>query len=131
MNAIGGLFPFILNRVCAITTPPSAEHFRRAREAQFGKSWEELLPSEGAQRQEEWAKARAGYDVLDGLLQESGGPYVMGDTLSFADVTIGSFLLAFKRLLGEESPEWQDLRKWNEGRWVQRLQAAERYLGGN
>lgn len=45
------------------------------------------------------------------LLQKEdyNGPYVMGETISFADITIVSSLTSFQKIAGESREEWQEL----------------------
>ncbi|KAL0961283.1 hypothetical protein HGRIS_006243 [Hohenbuehelia grisea] len=105
-----------------------AVKFRRAREEDFGKKVEDLVPSDPVGRAAEWAKVKAGYDTMDKWLQKSEGPFIMGDTISFADGNIAAFLRTFKNIFGEDSQEWKDMRTWNEGRWENRLHALEKYL---
>ena len=57
---------------------------------------------------------------------DAKGPFVMGDTVSWADFFLSAFLMFlmyFKTILGEDSEEWKELASWNEGRWKDLLHA--------
>jgi len=43
---------------------------------------------------------------------------VLEDTISFVDVTIASWVLWNKRLLGAKSPEWKAIEERNGGMWA-------------
>ncbi|KAL0961291.1 hypothetical protein HGRIS_006251 [Hohenbuehelia grisea] len=105
---------YILNEV-------SRPFVREAREVMFGKKLEDVPPA-GAEREPAWAKIREGFGTIDGWIQEGGGPFVMGDTISYVDFALGAIILYLKRVFGEESVEWKDISQWNEGRWVKRLE---------
>jgi len=79
----------------------------------------------GAERAEQWAKFRDGMSKIDECLAmtDTKGPFVMGDTISWADFFISSFLMYFKSVWGEDSEEWKDIASWNEGRWNNLLHA--------
>ena len=57
---------------------------------------------------------------------DAKGPFVMGDTVSWADFFLSAFLMFlmyFKTILGEDSEEWKEVASWNEGRWKDLLHA--------
>ncbi|KAL0961284.1 hypothetical protein HGRIS_006244 [Hohenbuehelia grisea] len=128
MGAVSPIFPLILGLIGPTFEPRHADAFRRAREIEFGRKLEEVIPADAAARKAQWALAKDGYDTVDAWLQKSGGPFAMGDTISFVDGTIASFLFTFKHLFGEESTEWQDIKKWNDGRWGKFLSDLEKYF---
>jgi len=59
----------------------------------------------------------------------------IGDTISFADVTIASGVLGVKRTFGAQSQEWKDIEEWNGGRLahvhcpVCRIRKSHRVIG--
>ena len=79
----------------------------------------------GAERTELWAKFRDGMSKVDECLAKTDakGPFVMGDTISWADFFISAFLMFFKNVWGEDSEEWKDIASWDEGRWGNLLRA--------
>lgn len=101
-------------KICLNLNPVSGEYYRRTREAQFGNKLEELSPV-GPKREEDWKKVQEGFTAAATLLE--GKKFVLGDTISFADVTIAAWVLWLKRTLGAESQEWKDMEGWNDGIW--------------
>jgi hypothetical protein len=89
---------------CANLNPVSEVYYRRTREARYGKRVEELSPI-GLQREEHWKRLQEAFGVVASLLE--GKKFVLGDTISFTDVTIASWVLWIKRSLGAESQEWK------------------------
>ena len=118
--------PFIIPLVLPkLGTQRSEEYYRRAREATpFGRKLEEVVPV-GAERAAEWAKFRDGMSKIDECLgkTDSKGPFVMGDTISWADFFLSGYLMYFKIVWGEDSEEWKDVASWNEGRWENLLRS--------
>ncbi|KAL0961290.1 hypothetical protein HGRIS_006250 [Hohenbuehelia grisea] len=104
----------------------SESHFRRTREAFYGKRLEDVPPV-GEAREEAWSKVREGFDRIDEWLQEGGGSFVMGKTITYADLIVVASLLYLQRVFGEESAEWRDISRWNEGRWEGRLKALAEF----
>lgn len=70
---------------------------------------------------------RDGLNNIDQWLQKSGGPYVMGNTISFADFVLGGWLKWMQVALGKDSEEWKQISSWNEGRWGERVERLEKY----
>jgi glutathione S-transferase len=115
--------PFILPSVLPkLGTQRSEEYFRRTKELALGRP---LVVPEGAERAEQWAKFRDSMSKVDECLAKADtkGPFVMGDTISWADFFISGFLMFWKRVWGEDSEEWKDIASWNEGRWKNLLNA--------
>lgn len=97
----GGLVPLLLPRVPKrLLNPRSAEYFEETRKGWFGMPLKELEQSKGAQ--EAWDKANPGAEKIKELLkQKTGGPFVHGEQVTYADfIIVGSF--EFIRLLGED-----------------------------
>lgn len=105
-EALKGIFDFALPDSLAILNPPSAQYFRSTRERWYGKKMEDFKPT-GDKRKEQWADVEKGFERIDGWLKKNGEgkPYVMGDTITWADIFIVAFLLWFKTVLGEA--EWE------------------------
>ena len=117
--------PFIIPLVLPkLGTQRSEEYYRRARELTFGQKLEEMVPV-GAERAAQWAKFRDGMSKIDECLgkTDSKGPFVMGDTISWADFFLSGYLMYFKIVWGEDSEEWKDVASWNEGRWENLLRS--------
>lgn len=120
---LGFIRPFLLSSVLPkLGTQRSEEYFRRTKELSLGRP---LVVPVGAERAETWAKFREGMSKVDECLAKTDtkGPFVMGDTISYADLFISAFLMWFKNVWGEDSEEWKDVASWNEGRWKNLLHA--------
>ena len=120
---LGVIRSFILPSVLPyLGTQRSEEYFRRTKELSLGRP---LVVPVGAERAETWAKFREGMSKVDECLAKTDtkGPFVMGDTISYADLFISAFLMWFKNVWGEDSEEWKDVASWNEGRWKNLLHA--------
>lgn len=94
----------------------------------FGKKIEEMSPT-GAGRDEEWAKLKKGFGIVDGWLQKgkADGPYFLGNELFFADFVVGGRLVWIRQILREDSSEWNDIKTWNEGTWGVYVEGLRRY----
>jgi len=108
----------MLHLICINLNPTSETHYRTTREAKLGRKLEDLSPP-GPQRDEHWKEAEKTFGVVESWLAANGEekPFVMGDMISYADVTIAGFLLCLKKLLGPESQEWKGIAGWHGGRW--------------
>lgn len=104
------------------------ESYRKVCEAFVGKKLEELSPP-GPVREACWQKVREWFGVVDGWLQKEdhNGPYVMGETISFADIAVVSCLATFRNLVGDSSEEWQELIHWHSGRWDRLVTSFDKY----
>ncbi|KAG6908593.1 hypothetical protein DXG01_003996 [Tephrocybe rancida] len=114
----------------AILNPVSQEYFRRTREIYFGATLEEVLPK-GETGVAEWAKVKAGFDVVNGWLElgKSDGPYLLGQEPGFADFVLAGYVIYLKKIWGVDSQQWKDISAWNGGRWAKLVQDFEKYEG--
>ena len=114
------IFPDVLAK---LGTQRSEEYFRRTKGISLGRPIEALV---GAEKAENWAKFRDAMSQIDESLAktDSKGPFVMGDTVSWADFFTSGYLMYFKNIWGEDSEEWKDIASWNEGRWKKLLDAV-------
>ncbi|GLB34463.1 putative glutathione S-transferase, N-terminal domain [Lyophyllum shimeji] len=128
MQTLSALWQFALPATNNVLNPPSEVYFRRTREAMFGKKLEDVVPS-GPAANEEWAKVKAAFDIVDGWLQkgEADGPYLTGKEPAFADFVVASFIWWFKKIWGAESSQWKDIMSWNNGRWEALIKGFEKY----
>lgn len=118
-----------------ILTPRSAEYFKRTRETWFGKPIDDFAPP-GPEREEMWRNLKEGLSVISELLDQNvskseGKLFLFGDTLSYADIIVSSFILWLKLVVGPESQEWKDFEQWNGGRWAKLLDKTKDIQGGN
>ncbi|KAI0675750.1 hypothetical protein C8Q78DRAFT_964604 [Trametes maxima] len=112
------LSPIMAAHTVANLHPLSEGFFRPAREAVFGKL-EEMAPP-GPKREEHWNGIREGMGTVAQWLdaEGTGKAFFLGDRIAFADVTVASWLLWIRVLLGEDSKEWGNIARWDEGRWA-------------
>ncbi|KAG0240896.1 hypothetical protein BGW41_006552 [Actinomortierella wolfii] len=59
------------------------------------------------------------------FLKDTSGPYLLGETPSYADLTVGAWLRMMATLLPEE--EWAEVRSWHEGVFGRLYDALEKY----
>ncbi|KAF9501192.1 hypothetical protein BDN71DRAFT_1486186 [Pleurotus eryngii] len=126
ITAISPIFPFSIPRVNEIINPHSEPYFRRTREASFGKKIEEITPV-GEACAEGWEKYKDGLGKVDGWFKKSGGPFITGDYVTFADVTVASWMVCLKIIYGENSQQWRDIASWHDGRWDGLVNAFAKY----
>lgn len=82
------------------------------------------VPEEAKEAQ--WEKVKEGFGALDTLMKKND-VWVMGDTPSFMDFVMASFILWVKILYGRESGEWKKIMSWHGGRWERLMAAVEKY----
>ena len=126
-HAFPYLFASTFDPVRAFIFPPvfpklgtqrSKDYYRQSKEAALGKPLEEMIPV-GTERIVKWAEFREGMNKVNACIAKTDakGPFVMGDTISWADFFISGYLMYFKVIWGKDSEEWNDIASWNEGRW--------------
>lgn len=127
-GTLGALWQFALPKTHTILNPRSQEYFGRTREATFGKKLEDLVPK-GEQYKVQWAKVREDFAKTDSYYQQGkeAGPYLLGNTICFGDIAYVSFVTWLKKIYGEESVEWKDIKSWNEGRLIALVDALSKY----
>ncbi|EIW79330.1 hypothetical protein CONPUDRAFT_127368 [Coniophora puteana RWD-64-598 SS2] len=123
VGALSPALPLLLSISAPVLNPSSKEYFRRTREAKFGKKLEEFSAL-GAPRTADWAKAEEGFAQVAGWLAKNGnGPYVLGDTVSYADGVLGAWLIWAKIVTPGQGVK--DLSTWQDGRWDKYLKDLE------
>lgn len=123
-KVFANVFPMMaLPMADACTSQRGRDAWRRTREQAFGKKLEELLPAEA--RPAQWKRALAGFKQVGDWMDMNEGPgqFVMGETLCWGDVVIGSWLFAIRRCWGEDNDEWQELMSVEGGRWKKFVEA--------
>jgi len=114
---------------CAMLNPSSEEFFRRTREADFNMKMEEVAPP-GPKRDELWTSVKEGFDKFASKYESNGDgtlPFFYGETISYADLVVVSYLLYIKTTLGPENQEWKEMEGWNDGRWFKLLELTKKY----
>ncbi|KAH6893701.1 hypothetical protein BKA70DRAFT_1389589 [Coprinopsis sp. MPI-PUGE-AT-0042] len=97
-------------RAATILNPASKEYFSKKRAAQFfdANSLDDVQVKSAEEEGKIWDDFREGWNE---------GPWVLGDTISFADLVVALYLVTLQRVFGQQSKEWQELRVLNGGRW--------------
>lgn len=128
-SIIMSLVGLVLESTCNNLNPVSAEYFKRTRDQTMGQPFEAWIPQDENGREKLWKEVQAGLDKIAGWFSASGdtGPFVMGDTLTFADIDLASRFIWVKVVLGAGSDGWKRVAQLNDGRWAQHLQSMEKY----
>ncbi|OJT03278.1 hypothetical protein TRAPUB_6146 [Trametes pubescens] len=123
------LVPLVVNESANVLLPRGAAYFRATREATFGGPLQEIAPLGSAKREKHWAGVKKAFSAFARWIQADGvdKPFLLGDLIGFADVTLASFLVFMRVVLGEDSKEWADLKTWDGGRWARYAEAFKRY----
>ena len=116
MGLIRPAFKSVLGRSAEILSPDSAKFLMEVRSTGFKLPWNEVV----AERK----LLEKGYSAVYKWYQKSNGKWIMGDTFSYADITVACFLLWYKRVLKED--EWAEISSWNGGKWTQVLTDVEK-----
>ncbi|TBU48540.1 hypothetical protein BD309DRAFT_853559 [Dichomitus squalens] len=114
----------------ALLNPRSAEYFRRTREAMDGEKLEDWTPAGSEKRERHWRGVERALDTFAEWLGTYGNReklFFTGVDISYADITVASFLIWIERVLGKDSKEWQDVLRWNNGRWARFMDAFRKY----
>ena len=122
----GPLARFVVPAVHRVANPASKAFIRRTREAWFGKPLEEIEPR-GEEAVAEWAKVEKGWGTIAGWYAKSGGPFLLGETVSWADFVVACWLMTVRSLWGEDSQRWRDMASWNGGRFGKLLDDLKEY----
>lgn len=120
----GASFRFSLFRSSQILNERSREYFIATRQVTLGDKVDEWSP-EGPTREAHWeiieksfyGSAKAWYDKVE-------GPWVMGDTFSYADILLAVRSLWFKRVYRDD--EWKRIASLHDGKWEKLLAEVEK-----
>ena len=125
---LGALWKFIVPATYAMHTPRGQEHVRRTMEKSFGKVLEDIAPK-GECAVAEWAQFRDGMGKVDAWYAKNGGqgPFLLGETPSWGDIVVASYLIWLRVVWGEDSQQWKDISSWNDGRWAAIIKALKKY----
>jgi len=122
------ILPLVLFDINCRLHPVSQEYFERTKGEEVGGHLEKIIPNKQV-REEKWRAVQAEFDRLDSWLQKnSSGPFIMVDTISFADCTLAGCLLRLQIVWGENSEEWSRVKSWHRGRWVKFLDVMKPYM---
>ncbi|KAG1766149.1 hypothetical protein EDD22DRAFT_1011817 [Suillus occidentalis] len=104
--------------------PVSKEYVIRTRTEQFGIPWEQFVTPE--KREQQWNAMRAACDTMDGWYATSSGQFILGDTPCFADFMVAGLYKWIQYYF--EDQEWEEVKRWNGGRWMRLVKATDKYL---
>jgi len=130
---LGPLFIFALKATHTKINEKSKAHFSRARAMNLWpffhtETLEEIvIPPEVLEKR--WAvDVKAAFGALDQRLgSEEEKEWYLGDSVSFVDLVVASYLIWIKKVFGEESREWKDIKSWSNGRWERFDQRFAKY----
>lgn len=135
-----GVADFIIPAAYTRLNAASQPYFRRTREERFGKRLEDVVPKPGSEEEKAgWSKFKEVTGILDKWYAKTdvpGGeegqevrrtPFVMGDTLSWADLVIAGYTVWLRIIWGEDSEKWQDMMTWHGGRWKTLINSLKKY----
>ena len=125
---LSALWKFILPATCAKLNPQSQEYFRRTKAQSYGKAMEDIAP-QGDAAIAEWAQFRDGLGKVDAWYAKNGGqgPFLLGETLSWGDISVASYIIWLRVVWGEDSRQWKDISSWHNGRWAAIIEALKKY----
>ncbi|TFK91971.1 hypothetical protein K466DRAFT_582383 [Polyporus arcularius HHB13444] len=114
---------------CAQLNPASEAYFRRTREAWYNAKLEDFAPFGSEKRAQHWKGVEKALHTIKEWLEADGTEkmYVMGDSISFADIVVVSHLVWMKLVLGPASEEWTDVMKWDGGHWARFMAEFEKW----
>ena len=122
INQIPPVYEFLVVRSVEILRDRSAEFYATTREKYFNKKFAEFSP-EGPERDQHWAALEKIYTTAKVWYDKTDGKWFMGDTFSYADIVIASFLFWFKKVLHDD--EWEKLAARHDGQWRRLLVDVE------
>jgi len=94
-NIMGPIRALLIPRVVFLLNERSAEYFHETREKMFGKKLEQV--EKDADVSECWEKTKGPVKEAGDLLRKNGGPFFLGETVSYADFILVSMLHFVKR----------------------------------
>lgn len=127
VRALSPIFPPLIQAAYPAVNEVSQSFFRRTREAIFGKKFEEISPP--STHDTAWATFKINLEDLSKAYAENGpgSKFFVGNTFTYADVVVASFLLWVKLVEGEGSAQWKEFGTWNDGLWVKLLDVTEKW----
>jgi glutathione S-transferase len=92
MNLIRPVMKSLFLTCTEILSPASAKFFIGVRSMDVPLPWD-------VERDADWELLEKGYNTAYEWYQKTNGKWIMGDTFSYADIIVGCWLLAYKRVL--------------------------------
>ncbi|KAG9075574.1 hypothetical protein FRC06_010012 [Ceratobasidium sp. 370] len=110
---ISHMFPLIAPNVYKFLDKASEEYLYRSR---GGK--DKFAPLWDANTAQRLAELRERLDAFAQVLETNGGPWVMGDNVTFADFVVGCALYFWHEVDGDEGRLWKEMAGWQNGKWA-------------
>ncbi|TFK35754.1 hypothetical protein BDQ12DRAFT_687874 [Crucibulum laeve] len=128
MSKFGSSWQLSIPLLLKLLLPSNVDFYVRTRSAALGKPLLDILPV-GEEREAQWKSLKAGLSVVDAWYQKNGGgPFIMGNTPSFADFVVGGFFSFVKAgVQNVPEPEWKEVLEGDNGRWKKLGEALEKY----
>ncbi|KAM5354961.1 hypothetical protein ACJ41O_001607 [Fusarium nematophilum] len=117
------LWPVIIPQIPrTVLNTKSADYFWATRKEEFGMSLDEYEATQGGEGA--WDKSKAEFQKIAGVLKERGGPFFLGETVSYGDFVLVGFLHFLRRAVGDE--KFKRVEGWPEV--ITLYQACEKWL---
>lgn len=120
------MIPFVIPEICAKLTPAGQAFYTPRLEKMYGKTMAELLPK-GEAAVEGWNKYKDGLAEVARWYAKTDGPFLLGDTISWADFVVAAPIMLHRILWGDKSQQWQDVTTWHDGCFGNLIKEVGRY----
>ncbi|KAI0258196.1 hypothetical protein BC834DRAFT_944651 [Gloeopeniophorella convolvens] len=112
-NVTGPLGRFMLQRIYDQLNDASKPYFLRTRESKWG------APLSKYETPEQWAAVRDTLAPIAAAADARGesDTFLVGKKETYADFIAAAWLEWVRRMWGADTPEWEELAKWDGGRW--------------
>ncbi|KAI0356412.1 hypothetical protein OH77DRAFT_1519948 [Trametes cingulata] len=122
------ILPIMFPATAKKLPPRSAAYFYATREVIMGGKLDELAPP-GPIREKYWSGIREAFHKYAQWLQADGTDklFFTGDKIAYADVTVASYLMWMRAILGASNEEWVAVESWDGGRWARFMEAFKAY----
>ncbi|PPQ77824.1 hypothetical protein CVT25_015317 [Psilocybe cyanescens] len=129
-----GVAEFIIPAIYPRLNDASHAYFRRTREERFGgRRLEDVVPRPGSEEERaNWGKFKEVTGVLEEWYAKTDDgerrtPFLMGDTLSWADLVVAGYTIWLRIIWGEDNAKWQEMMTWHGGRWKTLIESLKKY----
>jgi len=122
-TVLGPFFPLLYSKVFGALDEKGKEYMYRSRGKDVFKplSDSDIGPTLELARQ----KLDSFREILELGDGDGTSSYIMGNTFTFADFAVGSFLFFARKLDGDGGEIWQQLMSWQNGRWARLWKEVE------
>ena len=121
-STISPVYIFTFFQTYRVMNTRSLDHFEKKIKVAFGDTKE----PQGDERRVQWAKVEQAFGVVASWLGK-GDDFVMGSTVSYADIITGGWLVWIRNIFGEDSAEWKQVASWQDGRWAKLVKSLDQF----